>query len=132
MAMNSVKFNEEKSQSWVLALESIAVGIFLGYQASRGGVSDAGAFAIGVGSALAVYALLVLVNFVFWTWTLALAGIAAVYMHGWLIQEGVDKGWSLVWTAATGLFVVAVHMKSRVHSYAEDFGRRVTRVRSRN
>jgi hypothetical protein len=132
MGMNSVKFNEEKSQSWVLALEALAVGIFLGYQASNSGVADAGAFAIGVGSAIAFYALLVLVNIVFWIWTLALAGIASFYVHAWLIAEGVERGWSLVWTVFTCLVIVGLHMKSRVHSYAEDFGPRVTRVRSRN
>ena len=132
MGMNSIKFNEEKSQSWVLALEALGIGIFLGYQASHAGAADAAAFAIGVGSAIAFYALLVLVNLVFWAWTLTLAAIGGYYMHAWLINSAVDSGWSLVWTAITFLLIVGLHMKSRVHSYAEDLGPRVTRVKSRS
>jgi hypothetical protein len=130
--MNSVKFNEEKSQSWVLGLEALAMGVFLGYQASNAGAADAAAFAVGVGSAIAIYALLVLVSPAFWAWTLALAGAAAYYVHAWLMQSAVEKGWALVWTAVTFLLIVGLHMKSRVHSYAEDFGPRVTRIKSRN
>ena len=66
MSMNSVKFNEEKSQSWVIAVEALIVGAFVGYQASNAGATSAAAFAVGLGAAMAVYTAIVLVAAAFW------------------------------------------------------------------
>jgi hypothetical protein len=126
--MGAVKINEEKSQSWVIAIEAIVIGIIVGYNVSNAGVHGAVSLVIGIIVTGLTYSLIVYVNPIFWLWTLGLALFSGYYIFDYLVRTDVDKGWSLFWSVASVLAVIGIHVKSRAHNQAENSAKKITKL----
>lgn len=126
--MGAVKINEEKSQSWVIAIEAIIIGIIVGYNVSNAGTHGAVSLVIGIIATVLTYSLIVYVNPIFWLWTLSLALFSGYYIFDFLVRTEVDKGWSLFWSIVSTLAVVGIHVKSRAHNQAENSAKKITKL----
>lgn len=125
----AVRFNTEKSQSWIIGIESLLVGVVIGFLCWRPDVHGAVAIGAGFAAFIIMYVLLLCVPLVFWLWTFMLSalagGIAGVVVYN---SMGQDMGWSIAAGIVAALMVIGLHLTSRRHARAEATPNQVTRI----
>jgi hypothetical protein len=126
--VNAVRVDEEKSQSWVIAVEALILGAVAGYHIHNSGAHPALSIVLGIAATALVYFLIVYVSVIFWIWTLGLAAFSSYYIYNSLVED-TDKGWSLLWAAVVALIIIGIHAKSRLHNQVENTPNRITKLK---
>jgi hypothetical protein len=73
---NAIRINEEKSQSWVIAIEALILGCIIPYDINQAGAHGALSLVLGLAATSLIYFLTVYVSVIFWIWTLGLASVS--------------------------------------------------------
>ncbi|NRA57745.1 MAG: hypothetical protein HRU13_06470 [Phycisphaerales bacterium] len=125
----AIRFNTEKSQSWIIGTETLLVGGAVGFLCYNAEMHPAVSIGAGIATMLILFTLLLHVSWIFWLWTFVLSAAAAIAAG--LITHGVsdqDMGWAAAAALVAGLIVISVHVTSRRHARAEATPNKVTRL----
>jgi heme/copper-type cytochrome/quinol oxidase subunit 2 len=126
---SAIRFNTEKSQSWIIAIETFLVGVLVGVLCWRAALHPAVSIGAGLATAIVMSLLLLHVPLVFWLWTFLLSGSAAA-ASGAIVYNtmGEDTTWSMAAALVAALMVISVHVTSRRHARAEATPNKITRI----
>jgi hypothetical protein len=95
-------------------------GTILGIALHReAGLHGALATSIALIAAFSLLTLIVYVSFIFWTWTLGLAGTTGYQLFN-AVKDAADLGWGIFAGIVSAVIVIVLHCISRADFKAED------------